>query len=193
LENICTEVISIKIKRRIRRNPKKEIATFVVLLIIVIIAFIFSLRYLLMKDEPLNKAAHVKTKSLLFTLRMKKTHYKLGEPIKLILEVRNIGSKPIVIKFNESLEYDFLVQREMDLLFMRIPVSLWRYSANRAVQPMRHTITLQPQETKMYKSVWDQKDSSGRQVKAGLYIITGTINIAGKSTELQMRGKMSNK
>lgn len=163
------------------------------LLIIVVIAFVFSVRYLLMKDEPLNKASHIKTRSLLFTLRMKKTHYILGEPIKLILEVRNIGSKPIVVKFNESLEYDFLVQREMDLLFMRIPVSLWRYSANRAVQPGRHTVTLQPQETKMYNAVWNQKDSGGRQVKAGLYIITGTINLAGKSTELQMRGKMGDK
>lgn len=183
----------IKIKRRIKRNPKKEIATFIVLLIVVIIAFVFSVRYIVTKDEPLNKAAHVKTRSLLFTLRMKKTHYNLGEPIQLILEVRNIGSKPVVVKFNESLEYDFLVQRETDLLFMRIPASLWRYSANRAIQPGRHTITLQPQETKAYKGIWDQKDSGGRQVKAGLYIITGTINLAGKSTELQMRGKMGDR
>ncbi len=176
-----------------RRNPKKEIATFVVLLILVIIGFIFSVRYFLKMEEPLNKTAKLKTRSLLFTMRMADTHYNIGEPIQLILEVRNISPKPIMLKFNESLEYDFLVQKEVNLLFVRIPMSVWRFSAGQAVSKKKHTITLQPQEVKTFKAVWNQKDFRKHQVSTGLYIINGTINIAGKNTELQMRGKMGKK
>lgn len=167
--------------------------TFVVLLVLVIIGFVFAIRFFLKMEEPLNKTARLKTRSLLFTMRMQDTRYSIGEPIHLLLEVRNISPKPIMLKFNESLEYDFLVQKEVNLLFVRIPMSVWRFSAAQAVSKKKHTITLQPQEVKVFKAVWHQKDFRNRQVGTGLYIIKGTINIAGKNTELQMRGKMGKK
>lgn len=183
-------MIAIKIKRRVRRDPKKEIITFVVLLVIVIITFIFGLRYFLKMDEPLTKTAKVQTRTLLFTMRMKETRYKLGEPIELILEVRNISPKPVVLEFENSLEFDFQVQKEMNLFFAKIPMNVWRYSTRYPGKPTNHTITIQPQEVRTFTAEWDQKDYRYKQVKAGSYIITGSINTVGMNTELQMRGRM---
>jgi hypothetical protein len=72
-------------------------------------------------------------------------------------------------------------------------MTIWRYSANRAVEQKKHAVTLQPQEVLTYDAAWDQKDYAGKQVSPGRYIINGTVNLAGQSTELQMRGKMGGK
>jgi len=72
-------------------------------------------------------------------------------------------------------------------------MTIWRYSANRGAERKQHTVTLQPQEVITYSASWDQKDYSGKQVTPGRYIITGSVNIAGQSAELQMRGKMGGK
>ncbi len=179
-----------RVKKRVKRNIKKEILTFVLLLLLVVVAFFVSIKYYVAYKEPLIKSAHEKTNTLLYGIRMGKTRYAKGEPIELILEVRNISNKPVMLKFDESLEYDFIVKKEKNFFFVKVPMVVWRYSGTVGSRKEKHTVTLQPQEVRQYKAIWDQKDFNGKQVTSGTYIITGIVNTAGHSTELQLRGRM---
>jgi hypothetical protein len=181
----------LKIKRHIKRDPRKETITFAIVLVIALGLFIYAINYFLSQQSQLSKESTYKTKDLLFTIRMKETSYSVGQPIDLTMEVRNISNDPVVMKFDNNLECDFFVQKEVNLLFAKVPMGVWRYSASIGMKPQRHSITLQPQETKLYNAKWDQKDFNGRQVKPGNYIIAGAINIAGQNTQLEMRGKMN--
>jgi len=186
-------VISIKIKRRVKSEPQKQIATFLILLVVIVVIFFAALAYFLNKGTPLSSSAYSSKSSLLYSMRMNKTHYGVGEPIEFIMEVRNVGYKPVMMKFDESLEYDFLVQKQKNLLFVQVPMDVWRFSANQAVHSRKRTITIQPQEVRIYKGVWEQIDSANRQVGTGNYSIKGFINTSGKGTELQLRGRMGGK
>ncbi|MCE1248705.1 MAG: BsuPI-related putative proteinase inhibitor [Firmicutes bacterium] len=186
-------MIEIKLKRNIRVDKKKTYIRFAFFLLLIIAAFVVGLNYFIIANEPLTKSARLKIRSLLFTMRMKETSYQIGQPIEIELEARNISYKPVTLKFDENLEYDFSVLKEKNFIFARIPMTIWRFSANRGAEHKPHTVTLQPQEVLTYSAAWDQKDYTGKQVSPGRYIITGTINLAGQSAELQMRGKMGGK
>lgn len=182
--------MTIKIKRRIRRNIKREITTFVIVLVIIIAIFLLTVYYFARQKMPLSRSAHRKTDKLLYTMKMEKTRYSVGEPIQLIMEVRNISNKPVMLKFDKDLEYDFVVEKEWDLGFVKIPFNVWRYSASQGARDEAHTVALQPQEVITYRATWNQEDYRGKQVKKGTYVIKGTINTADETTELQMRGRM---
>ncbi len=183
----------IKIKRRVKSEPKKQAFLFIVALIVILIGFLLAINFVLAKKESYSSIAHAQGDSLLFTLKMDKTKYGIGEPIGLQMEIRNVGYKPITLVFDESLEYDFLIQKEKNFLFMKIPFDVWRFSGTKGSSPQKHTITLHPQEVRTYTAQWNQQDHSGKQVQLGAYIIKGFINFSGKSTELQLRGGMGGK
>ena len=184
-------MIIIKIKRRVKSEPKKQFALFFIILIVIVVGFLFTLNYFLNKKDSYKTTATSQGESLLFTMKMDKEKYGFGEPLGFKMEIRNVGYKPIMLKFDESLEYDVLVQKEKKFLFLEVPFDVWRYSGLKGSLPEKHTVTLQPQEARVYIAKWNQTDHNGKQVEPGNYVIKGIINMAGKSTELQLRGGMS--
>ncbi len=182
----------VRLKRRKPRreiDPKKAAALFAVLLVACIVAFFVVINYVVEQDQSkLNRSANLESQGLYFTLEMDKKTYALGEDVQVNLSVRNITSKPITLRFQENLEFDFLVQKEMNLLFAEIPMNVWRYSNSQVPHQEPHTIAIPSGKVRKFSGVWNQTDAKGRTVKPGQYVITGYLRASNRHETLQLRG-----
>lgn len=120
---------------------------------------------------------------------MDKTRYSQGEPITFKLALKNITPGILRLDFRTNVQVDFAVQRENNWIFFKTIQDIWRYSNKIIIKRDHIVLSLAPQETKVYKCEWDQKDYNGTTVDPGKYIIIGVFNAIGESAELQMRGK----
>lgn len=178
----------VRLRRRVVRDRKGELRLFAVLLALVFLGFIVVLRYLVtMTAPPLADSDAAQTEDLYFTLRMDARDYARGQPIGLQLSVRNTSGHPVSMSFDTDQEFDFVVQRELNLLFVRIPLEVWRYSGNKVARKQPHSLTIMPGEEKIFRAKWNQVDGSGRQVKPGRYVISGYVNNLGERHALQIQ------
>jgi hypothetical protein len=175
------------LKRRVVRNPKKEAMTFGLILLAVIAIFFAVLNFVTAKR--FHSSAEVVAGPLRFNLQMPKTNYAEGEDIPIKLTVSNISNSDVVLRFDEDLEYDFMVKRDVNLIFATVPFDVWKYSASHPGGKKPHQRTLKPGQSITYEGVWPQVNAENEKVGAGRYVITGMINLAGKEkTTLEIRG-----
>lgn len=178
----------VRLRRRVVRDRKGELRLFAVLLALVFLGFIVVLRYLVtMTAPPLADSDAAQTEDLYFTLRMDARDYARGQPIGLQLSVRNTSGHPVSMSFDTDQEFDFVVQRELNLLFVRIPLEVWRHSGDKVARKRPHTLTIMPGEEKIFRAKWNQVDGSGKQVKPGRYVISGYVNNLGERHALQIQ------
>ena len=189
------ETKKVRLKRRVATDepePKSQLKLFVILLIAIILAFLLVLKFFVWrKQATLNQTAKLQSKGLFYKLAMPKTSYAKGEPIDFELSVRNVTSKPISLTFDQDLEFDFLVQSEVNLLFVQVPQDVWRLSSDPEHLPKRkpHVITIPPGKEKIFRATWTQQDYKGNNVEPGRYIISGNLNAKDRQEQLQLRGE----
>jgi hypothetical protein len=179
----------VKLKKR-GQKQSPEVFPFLIIALLLLFVFIICLRYLI--SLRLKSEASLDLKGIRYTLKMKKTVFQVGEDIALKLEIKNTTSRKLVLNFNNNLEYDFIVQRDISWGVLNIPLDIWKYSANVVVKPHPHSLCLLPQEKKVYCAVWNQMDHNGKLVKPGRYVITGIVTAEGIKAELQIRGRTRN-
>ncbi|MEW6279584.1 MAG: BsuPI-related putative proteinase inhibitor [Candidatus Eremiobacterota bacterium] len=156
----------------------------------IFIAFMVILRHLVIsKQNQLGVSAGHLTKDLYYKLQIDRATFSRGEPIRVQLSVKNISDKPVTLKFDTTLEFDFVIQRELNMLFVDVPLDVWKYSAKSVPAPRPHVVTIPPGQEKVFTAMWDQRDSSGNPVKPGRYIITGTLNAVDRMESLRVRGE----
>jgi len=168
---------------------KKEVLFFFGLLFLVLAVFIGAVRYMAVRSSPLKTNADTEVKDLHFSLKMDNAVYRADEPVILKLGVRNVGEKPVVIEFPSSLESDFVVERERDFFFFKVPFEVWRYSAQGGEVDNPHKIAIKAGEEKIFQAKWNQNDFNGKQVQPGKYRITGIMNTKNFKISLQLRGE----
>ena len=188
------ETRKVRLKRRTpaQEPPNRAKAgwLFALLVVIAVVVFFMVINGFIAKEkEQLNNTADLESEGLYFALQMEKKSYKRGEPIKVQLSVRNITTSPITLDFTHELEFDFLVQREMNLLFAQVPMNVWRLTSAKHPQEDPHTITIPPGKMKIFSGEWDQTDAKGNLVDPGRYVITGFLNAKNRTETLQLRGK----
>jgi hypothetical protein len=188
-----TEVIHIffkfRFRKKVERDPKKELLIFVLTIVLLLVAFMGTLRYIVIKSSPLRTKADRQLKDLHFSLKMDNNSvYSVSEKVLLKLGVKNISEKPVVIEFPSSLECDFLVEQELDLFFVKIPFIVWKYSAKMGDVDTGHSLKIDPGKEKIFKAEWDQTNFKGEPVKPGKYRITGIMNTRKFKISLQLRG-----
>lgn len=154
----------------------------ILILYLIFFPIIYTRRY------PLSATATMKQGDLLYTLEMKKTSYRPGERIGLRLALKNVGTKPIKLHFQTDGYADFVVQRDVNLLFFHYFPEVWRHLYEDAVYKVSRTIAIAPGGERFFEASWDQKDYAGRPSKPGRYIITGILNTSGKKPELKISG-----
>ncbi len=94
-------------------------------------------------------------------LRLNKAIYSPGEPVEIALTLVNRASEGITFQFNTGQMYDFIVLSE--------DRSVWQWSHGRAFTQALTTLALKPNESKLFREHWDQRDAKGQQVPAGKY------------------------
>jgi hypothetical protein len=93
--------------------------------------------------------------------------YGLGAPVEFTFAVRNTTDKPVTYTFSSS--------RQFDLWITLAGREIFNLSKNRVYLQMITTFTLQPDETKSFTAIWDQKDDSGKDVGPGTYTVSAQL------------------
>ncbi len=176
------------LRRRVIRNPKKEIATFTITLVVIVAVFFAVLNYFLSLQHPPTSSVELTVENLRFSLEMPQTLYHEGQPVPLKLSVKNIGTKDVTLKYSQALEYDFVVQKDLNLIFSSVPLDIWRFSTTHPVPGGPHDRVLKPQQSRSYETKWTQVNARGESVGTGRYLITGMVNLAEGPRVLHLRG-----
>jgi hypothetical protein len=177
------------LRRRVVRDPKKEIASFAITLVIIFALFFAVLNYLVALEHPPTSSASLRSFPLEYFLWMPQTNYREGQAVPLNLSVTNVSSKDVVLRFEQDLEFDFVVQRELNMIFVSVPLDVWRYSASHPPGKEVHQRILKPKQSLTYQAEWPQVNAKGEKVGTGRYLIMGMV-LAGKERQvLQIRGR----
>lgn len=185
-----TRKVRLKRKEEPEKVTRKGLIVFVVLLVLCVVGFVFGVRMgVARKDAKLLGSSDMKTRGLYYQLKMERTNYRLGEPIKVQLSITNVSSAPIALKFPKNLEFEITVRKEVDLLFAQVPKEIWKLSENQMVYPDAHDSIVDPGKTLNFHGVWDQKDREGKPVKPGNYQLIGNLLADDRPESLALRGK----
>lgn len=174
------------LKRRVIRDPKKEALTFGGLLLAAVAIFFAVLNY--KTQQRLSTSAETTEGPLQYSLTMPSETFAPGAPIPIRLQVRNVGRDIVLLKFDQELEFDVVVKRDVNLIFATVPFDVWRYSAAHPGGPKAHDRQIKPGGTLEYKIEWPQVDFSNEQVSEGRYVIVGVLNRAGGKKVMELRG-----
>ncbi len=109
------------------------------------------------------------------------------------MKITNTSSKPITLNFPNSNEVDFLVYREDDWFFFKLPTLIWQSSIYHKNARKRHSIILNPKKSEVFSSVWPQIDQNGTPVKPGIYRIVGNVVTDDFTVSLTLQDNSSDK
>lgn len=175
------------LKRRTVRNPRKEALAFTVIVLVAIALFFAVLNY--KTSRHFQSSAEITQGPLHFSLLMPKVNFVEGESVPLKLTVQNIGTEDVTLKFDQELEFDFVVKRDVNLIFATVPFDVWKYSASHPGAQTPHQRVLKPGEKTVFEASWPQVDSRSEPVGSGRYVIGGAINLSGEKRQtLEVRG-----
>jgi hypothetical protein len=96
-----------------------------------------------------------------------------GEPIELLLSVRNRLSTPAIVQFPTSRQSDFVVVSRAS------GNVIWKWSDGKSFTLAQTELEFAANETKTFSVTWNQTDSSGQQVPSGEYEARGVLVFQG--------------
>jgi hypothetical protein len=105
----------------------------------------------------------------------------VGEPVPMRLKVRNDGAEPAELALTGSpIAFDIVVE-QLD------GTEVWRRLRGDAVSMMLQVTILQPGQSLEFTHRWDQRDTSGRAVRAGTYTVGGSVSTPDGKLESKSR------
>lgn len=177
-------------KRKTIVDRKADMKIFAAVLAVLFLGFLILTRYIVNINKPTvgSNEANFTNDDLYYQMKTNSYHVK-GEPVKLTMSISNAGSTPKTLDFSDGPNFDFIVQDRVSLFFTDVPLEVWRYSkSDQAKAHTNKTVTILPNEEKLFSAQWDQTDNNGNRVHGDKYTITGILNVSGGSRELQLQG-----
>ena len=93
----------------------------------------------------------------------------VGEPVPMILRVRNGGTEPAELALTgRPIAFDIVVEQPDG-------TEIWTRLRGDAVSMLLQVTILQPGAAVEFTHRWDQRDTSGRAVRAGTYAVRGAV------------------
>lgn len=186
-----TRKVRLKRKEEPQKVTQKGTVLFVALLVLAVVGFVVGVRMgVSRKDAKLSGTSELNRRGLYYQLKMARTSYQLGEPIKIKLTVQNMTSSPVALKFPKNLEFDITVRKEVDLLFAQVPKVVWKMSESQMLYADPHDKILDPGGIEVFEGTWEQLDREGKAVSPGNYQIVGNL-LDERNETLQLRGQMA--
>ena len=94
---------------------------------------------------------------------------ELGRPVQITLRVRNDGGAPAALELTgRPIAFDLIVTRSNGTV-------VWRRLRGEIVSMVLQVAILQPNESLEFAHTWDQRDDTGRVVRAGSYLVRGEL------------------
>jgi len=101
-------------------------------------------------------------KDILVTVQTDKEEYEVGEQVRMYLKILNNGPYPMRLDFASAQRYDFIVYRDKE--------EVWRWSGDEVFAMVLGSITLKPNEKRVYAETL-----SAKEMTQGTYKLVGTI------------------
>lgn len=105
-------------------------------------------------------------------VKAERPSYGLGECILFEYTIQNNTNQTVTYTFPSSKQYDIWVTRGGD-------EELYRMSKGKAYLTMMTSMTLGPGDRKSFSTVWNQKDTSGKQCGPGSYTVCAQLTPSG--------------
>lgn len=168
-----------KFLKKTEKNPLKEVAVFIFLIVIILAVFILTVRAFIQNEQkkPFLTQNQKQLDYLSFELYLPQKQHEVedGQPVEVSMVVKNISDKPIELNFPYSIEVDFLAYRLDNLILFRLPSLVWCYSIEQKSTKKPHSVILKPNEARVFSAKWNKKTQSGVDIKAGEYKIVGKM------------------
>ena len=125
-------------------------------------------------SAPFSEKSNATLECLSFNLEIGEKYHR-GEPVNFRMKITNTSSKPVTLNFPKSNEVDFLVYREDNWFFFKLPTLIWQSSTYNKDVKKKHSIILNPKESRVFSATWSQIDQNGVAVKPGIYRVVGNV------------------
>jgi hypothetical protein len=102
------------------------------------------------------------------TVKTNRPQYEAGAPVIIEFTVVNNGKKPVVYDFPDAKRYDFTIADLSGRL-------IWTWSAGRKFAQTLGNVTIAPGKSYAAHAVWNGRDSQGRAVAPGTYVLTARL------------------
>ena len=161
-------------------DTKGDVRTVIIVLALMFVALLGFIRYMNSVNKPTQGvAASTEAGGLYCGLRIYDRSSKM--PIELQMSMYNVSGHPITVKFSKEPALDFIVQRQVNLFFTKIPMEIWRFSDvnNRFYFGPDASMEIMPGEEKVFHGEWNRIDRNGKKVAGTRFVITGNMNIEG--------------
>lgn len=119
---------------------------------------------------PANFSVRV-IRGLLYVLSTDRMLYRRNQPVRITLVKTNVADVPIALRYPTAQRFDFYVRRSTA---GRV---LWQWSGDRVFAQVVERITLQPEQSQVFRATWDQRTNEGELVGTGVFTVQGE-NIA---------------
>ncbi|MCQ2735801.1 MAG: hypothetical protein MJ234_01100 [bacterium] len=178
-----------KFEKKKEKSPLFAAKVFVIFFVFVAIISIFLIRFFTERADPFTDRSDTEFSCLSFSLEMGGEKHYYGEPVSLVLKVKNKSDKPVDIDFPYSKEVNFLVYREDDWFFFKTPTLIWQSFLYDKAVPKPHKTVLMPNESKSFNGVWPQEYQDGKKVSPGVYRIVAKVTASDFTVSLRLKGK----
>lgn len=180
--------MSKKFLKKTERNPARESIIFVIIVVIILIAFIYTVKFYMNNAKPYATSNQKQLNYLDFKMNFIPST-QIGEKVKIEMSMKNISDKEISLDFPYSSEVDFQIYREDNWIFFKVPTLVWSSAIASHSIPFHHVITLKPGQSKIFTAIWDQTNQKGEPVKIGDYNVIGKVVTSDFSIALTVKGR----
>lgn len=172
------------------QESRSDIKAIVFIVGALFVVFMLVAQYSISSQMPsIGNEANQSGDGLYYTMRISNSRVA-GEPVMLMMSVTNTSGVTKTLDFSKDTQIDFIVQNKVNMFFNEIPVEVWRYSKtmnkSKINKNVKKSMTILPNEEKVFSVKWNQTDNNGENVQGGKYIITGEINTSKGSRNLKI-------
>lgn len=95
-----------------------------------------------------------------------------GEPVKFVLELRNLADNPVAFHFTSGQKFNFEVYDKSGSL-------VWNWVQGKMFTRSLETLFLDGNDQIIFSTLWNQKNNEGIQLPVGKYFVIGMITGTG--------------
>lgn len=156
---------------------------------VLFVLFMILMHYSLSSGTNLNaNEANQDSGGLYYTMKISNRH-SAKDPFMLLMSITNTSPVPKTLNFDKETQVDFIIQNRVNLFFEQLPIEVWSYSKSKnAYKNNQRSLTILPNEERVFPVKWEQIDNEGNRVQSGKYIITCQINTTGGARNLKIGG-----
>ncbi|MGM9991483.1 MAG: BsuPI-related putative proteinase inhibitor, partial [Candidatus Bruticola sp.] len=154
LDKKTAPVARVRKSSRHLQDSKADAKLIMVVLACLFLAFMGFIRYsITSRSASVGSEANQSSDGLYYTMKISDRD---KDGIYLTMSITNTTGLPKTLDFSKNSKVDFIVQQKVNVFFERVPIEIWRYSKANKNFGKQKTLTILPNEERVFSVKWDQ-------------------------------------